>query len=134
MSDATIVRTARCRYYYRMRLVTPFLWLFVTLALTFDAMGQPCDVRAELVAEAHHVSGEEMPGQDMMMTAVLTEHQEAPLHDKDTCCCAALLTTVISLDGADLKQPLPGILAWAVPLNDRAKSFPFEYEPPPPRA
>ncbi len=134
VSEAAIVRTAPYRYFYSMRLVTPFLWLFVTLVLTFDAVGQPCDLRAELVADSHHVSGEDMPCHDMMMTADMTEHNETPQYHKESCCCAALPTTVISFYPADFKQPLPGVLAWDAPLNDRADSLPFEYEPPPPRA
>ena len=117
-----------------MRVISSLLWLFVTLAFAFDAVADPCELRADALVPAHHVSAGEMPCHDMKMTAEKETHREAPQHHADTCCCAALLTTVIGIERSELKQPLPGILAWSAPLNDRAESLPFEYEPPPPRA
>jgi len=117
-----------------MRVISSLLWLFVTLAFAFDAVGEPCELRADYSAKAHHVAADEMPCHDMMMTSEKETHHEAPDHHADTCCCAALLTTVIGFERSELKQPLPGILAWTAPLNDRAESLQFEYEPPPPRA
>ncbi|MEL6693654.1 MAG: hypothetical protein AAFQ12_11575 [Pseudomonadota bacterium] len=114
-------------------MISSLLWLFVTLAFAFDAVGEPCELRADDSAKAHHVAADEMPCHDMMIAEKETHH-EAPDHNVDTCCCAALLTTVIGFERSELKQPLPGILAWIAPLNDRAESLPFEYEPPPPRA
>ena len=117
-----------------MRVISSLLWLFVTLAFAFDAVAEPCELRAEVSATAQHVSAEGMPCHDMNMTAEKKTHPEAPGHHSDTCCCAALLTTVIGFERSELKQPLPAILAWNAPLNDRAESLPIEYEPPPPRA
>lgn len=117
-----------------MRVISSLLWLFVTLAFAFDAVADPCELRADVLAIAHHVSAEEMPCHDMKMTAEKETHHETPGHHADSCCCAALLTTVIGFERSDLKEPLSDILAWTAPLNDRAESLPFEYEPPPPRA
>lgn len=117
-----------------MQMVTSFLWVLVSLAFAFDAVAEPCSVRADLMAETQHVSAAEMPCHEMMTTVDMAEDHDQQEHQTDTCCCAALLTTIASPDHADLKQPLPGIQAWTVPLNDRAQSLLFEYEPPPPRA
>lgn len=104
------------------------------MAFAFDAVAHPCDARADALAETSDVTVEAMPCHEMMMTADIAEHQPTPEHLEDSCCCAALLTTVIGLERSELRQPLPGILAWSVPLNDRVENRPFEYEPPPPRA
>lgn len=117
-----------------MQMVTSLLWVLISLAFAFDAVAEPCSVRANLMTEMQHVSAEEMPCHEMMPAVDMAEDHDQSQHHTDTCCCAALLTTIASPDYADLKQPLPGILAWTVPLNDRAQSLPFEYEPPPPRA
>ncbi|MDJ0920995.1 MAG: hypothetical protein QNI84_07690 [Henriciella sp.] len=115
-----------------LRFLTPFLWVFVTLVFSLDAVAQPCDLRMQVKSEQTPVSG--MPCHDGMMNGETPKNNEAPEHHKDACCCAALLKNVINFEGADLKQPHPGIVIWASPINDSADSIPFEYDPPPPRA
>lgn len=117
-----------------MRMFTSLLWVLVTLAFGFDAVAQPCDLRAQATAEMHHAADEAMPCHDGMMMAEPTAPNDQPEHQKDTCCCAALLTNIVTVESVDLTQPLPGLVAWTSPLPDALRSIDSEYEPPPPRA
>lgn len=117
-----------------MRLVTSLLWLLVMLAFGFDAVAQPCDLRANMEASAQHEMMADMPCHDGMMQAETQPDEHAPEHRTDACCCAALLTNLVNVDPVNLKQPLTVILAWTTPLNDRANSVPLKHDPPPPRA
>ena len=113
------------------RVLTSLLWVVLVMALGFDATAQPCDMRTEAQPEAVQMS--DMPCHDGMMMADAGS-PEMPEHPGDACCCPALLTNAVTLDAADLKQPLPGLAVWTMPLPDNANSLSFEYEPPPPRA
>lgn len=117
-----------------MRLLTSFIWVFVTLAFGLDAVAQPCDLRADVRSEMHTMSAAEMPCHDAMEQAEPADPAGHSEHQQDICCCAALLTNIVVLSAVDLDQPLPGMTSWATPLPDNANSIPFEYEPPPPRA
>lgn len=110
------------------------LWVFVTLAFSFDAVAQPCDLRLESQSHTVQEVVTDMPCHMGMALSEETEAPDAPDHQSDTCCCAALLTNIVALDPARLDQPAPGIRVWAVPLPDTANSVSFEYEPPPPRS
>ena len=117
-----------------MRLITSLLWIFVILAFGFDAVAQPCELRAQASPESHLEMVEAMPCHDGSTMASSSEPSDPQNHDLDTCCCAAMLTNVVAVAGVDLTQPLPGITLWASPIPDNANSVEFEYEPPPPRA
>ncbi|MEL7547431.1 MAG: hypothetical protein AAGJ84_12325 [Pseudomonadota bacterium] len=115
-----------------MRFLAPVLWIFVTLAFGFDAVAEPCDLRMQVTAEQPSMN--EMPCHDGMMMGSETETPDAPGHQKETCCCAALLTNAITFAQVGSDQPAPGLSLWASPLPDHATSISIEYEPPPPRA
>ncbi|MEL6861673.1 MAG: hypothetical protein AAGL11_07535 [Pseudomonadota bacterium] len=117
-----------------MRFLASFLWVFVLFAFGFDALAQPCELRAQAASETHHQMTEAMPCHEHMIMAETSQPTENEPHQADTCCCAALLTNVVAVDGVDLSQPLPGLTVWASPLPQSANSVEFEYEPPPPRA
>lgn len=117
-----------------MRVLTSALWIFVTIAFGFDAVAQPCDLRAQLLASPAHEATEQMPCHDNMAMDVDTETPDAPVHQKDSCCCAALLTNIVTVNAVDLDQPLPSAATRADPFPDSATSIAFEFEPPPPRA
>lgn len=116
------------------RVLTSALWVFVTIAFGFDAVAQPCDLRAELQMSHADVSTEQMPCHEGMTMGADTETPDAPVHQKETCCCAALLTNAVTVNAVDLDQPLPSVQTWADPFPDSATSIAFEFEPPPPRA
>lgn len=116
-----------------LRALTSFLWIIAALALGFEAVAQPCEMRAEIDAPAHHDIVADMPCHDMMMDAQ-TPRDDAPDHTSQACCCAALLGNGVTADAPELSQPVPGLALWAMPLPDSATSILFEYEPPPPRA
>ncbi len=116
-----------------LRALTSGLWLIAALALGFEAVAQPCDLRADLETPAAHEMMADMPCHDMMMAT--EPHKDAPSHhETQTCCCAALLGNGVTTDAPELSQPLPGLTLWAIPMPDTANSILLEYEPPPPRA
>lgn len=117
-----------------LRVLTSALWIFVTIAFGFDAVAQPCDVRAELQELHANASTEQMPCHEGMAMDAEPDQPDAPAHQKDTCCCAALLTNAVTVNAVDLDEPLPTIQTWADPFPDNATSIAFEFEPPPPRA
>ena len=117
-----------------MRVVTSFVWIFVILAYGLDAVAQPCELRAQTSPDNHNELVEAMPCHDGMLMSTESEPVDHKTHDLDTCCCAALLTNVVTVEGVDVTQPLPGISIWASPIPDNANSVEVEYEPPPPRA
>ena len=116
-----------------LRAMTSLLWIIAALALGFEAVAEPCDMRAEMEAPSHHELMADMPCHDMMMNAP-SPSDEAPDHTSQACCCAALLGNGVTADAPELNQPVPGLTLWAMPLPDSATSILFEYEPPPPRA
>lgn len=118
-----------------LRALTSMLWLIAALALGFEAVAQPCDLRAELATQPAHEMVSDMPCHDGMAMAANpqpSEHQ-MPSHEGQTCCCAALLGNGVTADAPDLEQPVPGLTLWSIPLPDTANSILLEYEPPPPR-
>lgn len=118
-----------------MRVLTSVLWIVVTVAFGFDAVAQPCDLRPAMQTVSAYAEMTEMPCHDAMMAnADVDQPSDAPMHMQDDCCCAALLTQALRVDGSGLEQPVPSVLVWADPLPDNARSIMFEYEPPPPRA
>lgn len=119
-----------------LRALTSMLWLIAALALGFEAVAQPCDLRAELTAPAHEMMAD-MPCHDGMMMAEPAAEMpghDMPSHDNPACCCAALLGNGVTTDAPRLSQPVPGLTLWATPLPDNANSILLDYEPPPPRA
>ncbi|MEM9055107.1 MAG: hypothetical protein AAGB16_07265 [Pseudomonadota bacterium] len=116
-----------------LRALTSMLWFIAALALGFEAVAQPCDLRAEMTDAPHHDMMADMPCHDHIM-APTSEPDEMPEHDNPACCCAALLGNGVTADAPDLTQPVPGITLWATPLPDNASSIFLDYEPPPPRA
>lgn len=118
-----------------LRAFTSVLWLIAALALGFEAVAQPCDVRAEIAANPAHETVNDMPCHDgmAMEASHQTQGHEMPSHEGQTCCCAALLGNGVTTDAPDLDQPVPGLTLWAMPLPDSANSILLEYEPPPPR-
>ena len=117
-----------------MRVLTSTLWVLVIFAFGFDAVAQPCELRAQTIPDAQHEMTDAMPCHEGMMMTAPSDPMEHQDHDADTCCCVALLTNVVVMTGVDLSQPLPGMTLWAAPNPDNANSVEFEYEPPPPRA
>ena len=119
-----------------LRAFTSCLWLIAALALGFEAVAQPCDLRAEIATISTHEMVSEMPCHDgMAMEANQDpEGHEMPSHEGQTCCCAALLGNGVTTDATNLEQPVPGLTLWTMPLPDSANSILLEYEPPPPRA
>ena len=119
-----------------LRAFTSLLWLVAALALGFEAMAQPCDLRAEMAApSSSHEMAADMPCHDgvAMEASHQPAHHEMPSHEGQTCCCAALLGNGVTTDAPNLDQPVPGLTLWAMPLPDSATSILLEYEPPPPR-
>lgn len=131
-----IARFPRMAYDLDMlRAATSFLWLIAALALGFEAVAQPCDLKASMETPAAHEMMSDMPCHDHMMIAEAAD--EAPPqheHDTQTCCCAALLGNGVTTNAPSLSQPIPGLTLWAIPMPDMANSILLEYEPPPPRA
>lgn len=120
-----------------LRALTSMLWLIAALALGFEAVAQPCDLRAEMMSAPAHEAMSDMPCHDGMMMAepdTPMPGHEMPDHDTPACCCAALLGNGVTTDAPSLSQPVPGLTLWATPLPDTANSILLEYEPPPPRA
>lgn len=116
-----------------LRAVTSCLWLIAALALGFEAVAQPCDLKMDFEPQAAHEMMSDMPCHDHMMMVADTE--DAPQHhDTQSCCCAALLGNGVTTDAPTLNQPIPGLTLWAIPMPDTANSILLEYEPPPPRA
>ncbi|MHA7859703.1 MAG: hypothetical protein ACX94D_16585 [Henriciella sp.] len=116
-----------------LRAFTSMLWLIAALSLGFEAVAQPCNVAASLTTSAQPMMSSDMPCHDDMVAAHHAP-EEAPAHDSQACCCAALLGNGVTTDAPDLKQPIPGLTLWATPMPDTATSILLEYEPPPPRA
>lgn len=114
------------------RAFTSFLWLIAALALGFEAAAQPCDMRADMQS-SHQEMMADMPCHDGMNMAA-TDHEQAPEHHENACCCAALLGNGVTVEPTLIAQPLPGLTLWSSPLPDDARSIVYEYEPPPPRA
>ena len=112
------------------------VWLTAALALGFEAVAEPCDLRAEMATQGTHNQATDMPCHDEMMmeTGHAAPDHQAPSHDGKTCCCAALLGNGVTTKAPNLGQPVPGLTLWAAPLPDSANSILLEYEPPPPRA
>ena len=124
-----------------LRAFTSALWLIAALALGFEAVAQPCEMRAEMTAGPAHQMMADMPCHDGMMMPEMSEtatpdmpDHETPGHDNPACCCAALLGNGVTADAPRVSQPVPGLTLWAMPLPDSANSILLEYEPPPPRA
>lgn len=120
-----------------LRAMTSMLWIIAALALGFEAVAQPCELRAEITEPAAHVAMADMPCHDGMVmaqdTPSMPDHHDQK-HDRQACCCAALLGNGVTANAPDLSQPIPGLILWATPLPDTAQSILLEYEPPPPRA
>lgn len=132
--QAKLARIQSITYIYAMlRAITSFLWLIAALALGFEAAAQPCALVSDMTTEMHHEVTTEMPCHDDVMT---THHapENAPDHDTQACCCAALLGNGVTTQAPQLTQPVPGLTLWATPIPDSAASILLEYEPPPPRA
>lgn len=120
-----------------LRALTSCLWIIAALALGFEAVAEPCNMRAEIDAAAHHDAMADMPCHEMMMGAHMSSDETpAPPSEQssEACCCAALLGNGVTTDAPQLSQPVPGLTLWAMPIPDSANSILFEYEPPPPRA
>jgi|GEM_PF-2880146 len=125
-----------------LRAFTSMLWLIAALALGFEAVAQPCDLRAEMMSATTHTDAmADMPCHESMMMSAMTDtaapempDHEHPSHDAPACCCAALLGNGVTAEAPHLGQPVPGLTLWAMPLPDTANSILLEYEPPPPRA
>ncbi len=115
-----------------LQFLTPVLWVFVTLVFGLDAVAQPCDLRMQV--EAEQTSMSDMPCHEGVTMASEMDMPDAPDHQKDTCCCAALLTNAVTFERIEVQQPSMGISVWSAPLPDNAYSVSIEYEPPPPRA
>jgi hypothetical protein len=115
------------------RAFTSILWIIASLALGFEAMAQPCDMRAQMQASAEHHVMADMPCDDHMMMPI-SDEEDAPDHQKMACCCAALLGNGVMEHPVHITQPIPGITMWAAPLPVIALSHLPEFEPPPPRA
>ena len=120
-----------------LRAFTSVLWLIAAFALGFEAMAQPCELRADLMTSTQSEMSE-MPCHDGMMVMAQTDapmpDHDMPSHDAPACCCAALLGNGVNADAPHLSQPVPGLTLWATPMPDTANSILLEYEPPPPRA
>ena len=119
------------------RALTSCLWIIAALALGFEAVAQPCDLRMQMEQETAHEMHADMPCHDGM--AVQADHSEptpnhAPDHERQACCCAALLGNAMTVSAPELGQPAFGVTLWAIPMPDNANSILLEYEPPPPRA
>lgn len=124
-----------------LRAFTSVLWLIAALALGFEAVAQPCDLRVQISTTQTHEMMADMPCHDGMMMREKTDaatsdapDHDRPSHDNPACCCAALLGNGVTTDAPRLSQPLPSLMLWAMPLPDNANSILLEYEPPPPRA
>ncbi len=124
-----------------LRAMTSVLWIIAALALGFEAVAQPCELRAEMTEPSAHVAMADMPCHDGMEMAQDTptmpghhDQQNDQNHERQACCCAALLGNGVAANAPDLSQPIPWLTLWATPLPDTAKSILLEYEPPPPRA
>ena len=120
-----------------LRTLTSLLWIIAALALGFEAMAQPCDMRSDMEAAPHHEMMADMPCHDMMIDEASADHEQPermPAHSSQACCCAALLGNGVTANAPELNQPVPGLTLWATPIPDSATSILFEYEPPPPRA
>ncbi|MEL6857363.1 MAG: hypothetical protein AAFO74_03185 [Pseudomonadota bacterium] len=115
------------------RALTSCLWFFAALALGFEAAAQPCDILVEMEHETAHDLAADMPCHDNMAT-MPHDPDPAPEHDRQTCCCAALLGNGMTSAAPELGQPKPGLTLWATPMPDNANSVFLDYEPPPPRA
>ncbi|MEM6557953.1 MAG: hypothetical protein AAF642_18850 [Pseudomonadota bacterium] len=115
------------------RALTSILWLIAALALGFEAVAEPCDLKAEIQSPTAHEMKSDMPCHDHMMP-VSSEDETPSHHDAETCCCAALLGNGVTTEAPNLSQPIPGLALWAIPMPDSANSILLEYEPPPPRA
>ncbi|MCR9268740.1 MAG: hypothetical protein NXH72_02005 [Hyphomonadaceae bacterium] len=116
-----------------LRAITSCLWLIAALALGFEAAAQPCALVSEMTTEMQHAADSEMPCHDDMMKMHHTP-ENAPDHDTQACCCAALLGNGVTAQAPLLTQPVPGLILWAAPMPDSAASILLEFEPPPPRA
>ena len=115
------------------RTLTSVLWLIAALALGFEAVAEPCDLKAENQSPTAHEMMSDMPCHDHM-APMPSEHDAPSHHDAETCCCAALLGNGVTTEAPNLSQPIPGLTLWATPMPDSARSILLEYEPPPPRA
>lgn len=115
------------------RALTSILWLIAALALGFEAAAQPCDMRAQIDAVSHHEMMADMPCHDGKSIDA-PDHEQAPDHHENACCCAALLGNGVTVEPTLIAQPLPGITLWSSPLPANARSIIYEYDPPPPRA
>ena len=116
-----------------LRALTSFFWLVAALSLGFEAVAQTCEIVSELQASAHHEMQSDMPCHDDMVS-MHHAPDEAPEHQSQACCCAALLGNGVATTAPELKQPVPELISWATPMPDNAMSVLLEYEPPPPRA
>ena len=108
-----------------------FLWVISAFALSLEAGASPCEVMPEKPTQ-HHELQADMPCHDQMVMAVEHEH-EAPDHETQACCCAALLGNGIATEKPTLTRPYQGLTAWVAPLPDSALSIFLEEDPPPPR-
>jgi hypothetical protein len=115
------------------RSLTSMLWLIAALALGFEAMAQPCDMRADMQATSGHEMMADMPCHDGMMMPT-PDNDQAPKHHDMSCCCAALLGNGVTVAAIEVTQPTPGLTQWSTPLPDSALSYLAEFDPPPPRA
>lgn len=116
-----------------LRAFTSILWLFAALAFGFEAVAQPCDLRADMMPAPYQEMLSDMPCHDGM-TQPAEAPQDAPSHGDAACCCAALLSNGMTTQAPSIDQPVPGMTLWAAPLPDTGNSIFLEFEPPPPRA
>ena len=120
-----------------LRALTTALWLIAALALGFEAVAQPCDLRADIQRQTAQPMMADMPCHDGMKMSDTMAHapgQDMPSHEDPACCCAALLGNGVTTQTPSLSQPVPGLFLWSMPMPDTANSILLEYEPPPPRA
>ena len=115
------------------RALTSCLWFIAALALGFEAAAEPCNLLIQMEQETAHDMHADMPCHDDMVT-MPAQPDHAPEHDRQACCCAALLGNAMTSAGPELGQPRPGLTLWATPMPDQANSILLDYEPPPPRA
>lgn len=115
------------------RAFTSILWLIAALALGFEAVAQPCDLRADMMTASDQDMMTDMPCHDDMMQPDKSP-QDSPSHGDAACCCAALLGNGVTTQAPAIDQPVPGLTLWATPLPDSGNSIFLEFEPPPPRA
>lgn len=116
-----------------LRALTSLLWFISALALGFEAVAQPCDLRGDMMEMSHAQMSSDMPCHEGMTMAAETEPEQPQHEQSPSCCCAALLGNGVMVEPLELARPALGITLWAAPLPQSGSSIFVEYEPPPPR-